>query len=174
MKPGSTSYRETQPPAPWVYVTVGAAVVVPAVALLVSYDRGGPAGLLPAGALVAFAAAILWLVTPLTIRVDGEGVSAALGRPGLFRTRIAWDDVVRAEAVTYRPLRQFGGWGLRFGWRGTERAWTMRGDRAVVLHLDGGMRVYLGSDRPERLLERMRAASGRRLEGAASGEPEAR
>jgi hypothetical protein len=58
--------------------------------------------------------------------------------------------IVSAEAVAYRPLRQFGGWGIRFG-RGGTRAYPMSGDRAVKLTLVDGSEVYLGSLEPEAL-----------------------
>ena len=58
--------------------------------------------------------------------------------------------IVSAEAVAYRPLRQFGGWGIRFG-RGRTRAYSMSGDRAVRLTLVDGSEVFLGSLEPEAL-----------------------
>ena len=77
-----------------------------------------------------------------------------------FATRsIARERIMRAEAVTYRPLRQFGGWGIRFG-AGGARAYSMSGDRAVALTLDDGTQVYLGSLEPEALaaaIDRARA-----------------
>lgn len=106
-----------------------------------------------------------WLIGVLIVRVLPNGVEARMGRSGLIRKTFLWEEVAKAEAVAYRPLREFGGWGIRFGiGNKAKRAWTQRGDRAVVLHLRNGNRFYLGSDHPERLLERMRGASGRRLD----------
>ncbi len=56
-----------------------------------------------------------------------------------------------AEAVTYSPLGDFGGWGIRMGGN-KKKAWTVKGNRALVLELKDGTRFYLGSEKPERIL----------------------
>jgi hypothetical protein len=57
--------------------------------------------------------------------------------------------IARWEARTYRPIREYGGWGVRFGPRG--RAYNVSGDRGVELTLASGKRVLIGSQRPEEL-----------------------
>ncbi|HET6897964.1 MAG TPA: hypothetical protein VFK70_06445 [Vicinamibacteria bacterium] len=57
--------------------------------------------------------------------------------------------IARWEARTYRPIREYGGWGLRFGPRG--RAYNVSGDRGVELTLDNGKRVLIGSQRSDDL-----------------------
>ena len=41
---------------------------------------------------------------------------------------------------------------------GKKKAWTARGDRAVVIGLEEGRRLYVGSDHPKRLEEAIRGA----------------
>ena len=53
--------------------------------------------------------------------------------------------IVRAEAQRYSPLREFGGWGIRFGRRG--RAYTASGSRGVRIECRDGDRFLLGSGR---------------------------
>ena len=68
-----------------------------------------------------------------------------------FRRRaIPLADIAEAKAVTYRPLADFGGWGVRWaGSRGV--AYNASGDRGVQLVLRDGRRVLVGSQRPEEL-----------------------
>ena len=92
----------------------------------------------------------------ITVDVHATHVQLYLGRRGPIRKRVPLTRVVRVEPVRYRPLREFGGWGLRgFGKR---QAWTARGDQAVVLHLDDGTELFIGSDHPQRLAERIEHA----------------
>lgn len=79
--------------------------------------------------------------------------------------RCAIDDVDRWEVVEYRPLRDYGGWGWR--WGGPKRGWcyTMRGNRGVLVHLRNGKRFLVGSQRPDEL-----AAA---IAGAKRGRPSA-
>jgi len=91
-------------------------------------------------------------VGQLRTRVRPEGVELSWGLAGVIRKTIPFEEIQAVEAVTYSPLKEFGGWGLRFGGRG-KQAWTTRGNRAAVLTLANGTRFYLGSDRPERVIQ---------------------
>ncbi len=61
------------------------------------------------------------------------------------------DDLAECEAVTYRPIRDFGGWGIRVGRGGW--AYNVSGNRGVQLRFKSGKRLMIGSKRPEALLE---------------------
>ncbi|MDT8904012.1 DUF6141 family protein [Anaeroselena agilis] len=56
-------------------------------------------------------------------------------------------DIRSYEARTYRPLLEYGGWGIRSG-RGGD-AYNVSGDRGVQFVLAGGRRVLIGTQRPE-------------------------
>ena len=104
----------------------------------------------------------------LRVRVRPDGLFLHLGEVQLLRRSVAFEEIERVEVVRYRPLREFGGWGIR-GW-GRKKAWSMRGDRAVRLHLTGGRLLYVGSDTPDRLAERIRTIGGGRIGAQAARE----
>ena len=54
------------------------------------------------------------------------------------------------EVVTYRPIADYGFWGIRSG-RDGERALIARGNRGVRLELNDGTKLLIGSQRPEAL-----------------------
>jgi hypothetical protein len=57
---------------------------------------------------------------------------------------------IQAYAVrTYRPLRDYGGWGIRWSRRG--KAYNVSGNRGVELELADGKRLLIGSQQPEAL-----------------------
>ena len=58
----------------------------------------------------------------------------------------------RIEVVSYRPIADYGGWGIRSG-RDGERVLNARGNRGVRLELADGTRLLIGSQRPEELAE---------------------
>jgi len=43
--------------------------------------------------------------------------------------RIGLEEIVRFEVQTYRPIRDYGGWGIRYGWKG--KAYNVSGNRGV-------------------------------------------
>ena len=87
----------------------------------------------------------LAIVAPMRTRVTSEGVRVTFGMLGWIPFRIAADQIRAVEPVTYRPLAEFGGLGIRFG-RGGKRAYSARGDRGA--HSDAVARVLIGSQRP--------------------------
>ena len=67
----------------------------------------------------------------------------------LGRRRFAFDDIASCEARTYRPLLEYGGWGIRWGPSG--RAYNVKGNRGVQLVLSSGKRLLVGSQKAEEL-----------------------
>ncbi len=63
--------------------------------------------------------------------------------------RIDLIEVARHEAVTYSPLRDYGGWGIR-GFK-RNRAYNIAGDRGVKLYFLDGRRLLIGSQRADAL-----------------------
>ena len=63
--------------------------------------------------------------------------------------RFPYSAILSAEAVTYRPIEQFGGRGIRRGRHGW--AYTVDGNRGVMLKLAGGEKFLIGSNRADEL-----------------------
>lgn len=144
-------YRESNHFHPWVWALIWGATFVGALGALKSGVLGlGATGLMPL---------LFWLLFgKLTVEVRRDSLRLYFGPWGWISRTVALADIDDVEAVTYRPLREFGGWGIR-GW-GKKKAWTTRGDQAVRLELADGAVLYVGSQTPNRLLERLRAAIG--------------
>lgn len=100
---------------------------------------------------VIIALGLIWLVWKAVLRVE---VTTA----GLFvrfepfhrKTRqIDLNDVVEIEAVKYRPIRDYGGWGLRNGPR--SRCLNVGGEEGVRIDYANGYHVLIGSQRATEL-----------------------
>ena len=155
-------FRETQSfaknPALWIAAVVAALVVANALRLSVVRDSG--AVWLAIGIQAAI---MLWLLSiRLETEVRPEGLHLRF-RALWFPKTLAWSRIERAEAVTYRPIVDYGGWGIRFGWTGGW-AWNVHGSQGVRLHLSNGKPFLIGSQEPERLA----AAIQERLAASAS------
>lgn len=82
-------------------------------------------------------------------RVDADGLVVTFGLLGLLRFAFRREQIVAAVARRYRPIREFGGWGIRG--LGARRALNFRGDRGVELEIERGgnsQRVMIGTERP--------------------------
>jgi len=65
---------------------------------------------------------------------------------GTFR-RIAFSEIKRCEVLNYRPIRDYGGWGIRFRCKG--KAYNVSGNRGVQIELLNGNRLLIGSQRAD-------------------------
>jgi hypothetical protein len=118
---GTALFEESQTFPPWIYL-IGVVVV-----------------------------AILAVVMTLrqTTSVTPSEVTVRFGF--LYRTQIPLAEIRQAEAVQYRPVKDYGGWGIR-GF-GKKRALNTRGNRGVLLTKADGSTLLIGSQRPRELLD---------------------
>jgi hypothetical protein len=93
---------------------------------------------------VVVLAVILAAMALFVVRVDRAGltVRSVLGWP---RIRVPLDEVVRADVTDVRPVRDFGGWGLRVG-RGGRVGIVLRRGEAVLVERTGGRSVVVTVD----------------------------
>jgi hypothetical protein len=159
---------------PWLWglllVTCLPVAVVMLYGLWVQLVRGEPWGNQPlsdTGLVIVVGLTLLVLIgvialligLTLVVRVE-RGHLRVRFRP-FARRDIPFGEIERWEVRNYRPLAEYGGWGLR--WGGRERGWayTVSGNRGVRLELAGGKALLLGSQRPEELAAALAQATGR-------------
>jgi hypothetical protein len=70
------------------------------------------------------------------------------------RRKVLWSDLKSFAAREYNPLRDYGGWGIRYGGKG--KALNVSGNRGVQLELKNGERLLIGSQRADELAATMR------------------
>jgi len=98
------------------------------------------------------AAMILVLVSRLTteVREDGLYVQFFPFHPSL--KSISLEGLKRVEIVTYKPIRDYGGYGIKYGFR-NGWAYNVSGDRGVKLFFVKKAPLLIGSQRPEELAQ---------------------
>jgi hypothetical protein len=60
-----------------------------------------------------------------------------------------FEDIQDVEPLTYSPLRDYGGWGIRYGREG--KAYNVSGYQGILLGLKGGSNVLIGSNNHQAL-----------------------
>ncbi len=113
--------------------------------------------------LLPLVVAIALLFGRLVIDVDEDTLTTSFGYLGWPVQKIPLSQVENVEVVSYKPLRQFGGWGIRCGSFQGQRTscYSMRGDRGVLLSVHKEIRVcmtkthrfLIGSQTPESLAQ---------------------
>lgn len=102
---------------------------------------------------------LLTTVTPASLRIHYR----------LLRHRLLpIPDIRSCRSIVYRPMRQYGGWGIRYnrqlGW-----AYTAHGNRGVHLRLADGSQLLVGSQRPGELAAALHEAGVPYAEPADAG-----
>ncbi|MBN2109528.1 MAG: hypothetical protein JW705_00360 [Methanosarcinaceae archaeon] len=60
-----------------------------------------------------------------------------------------FESIESCEVHKYSPLRDYGGWGIRFGPKG--QAYNVSGNRGVLLGFKNGKKLMVGSQKPDEL-----------------------
>ncbi len=128
-----------------------------ALGFVVGLPIGVPVALGYAVAVLAIGGVTMLTLGGLSVWVQPRAIRVGLGATWPFGQTIPLTDVAEVEAVHYAPA-DFGGWGIKGDAR--RRMWSARGDQALVLRLRDGHEVWIGSDDPERLRDRVEAARG--------------
>lgn len=99
----------------------------------------------------------------MVIDIDSQNIIIRFGYLKWMEKNIPISGITQVEVITYRPIRQFGGWGIRCGQFGGERTvcFSMRGSKGILVVLSDytkvwfmkTKRVIIGSQMPEKLEE---------------------
>lgn len=112
--------------------------------------QSAQAGAVALSAAVALPVAIwVWILSmTLVTEVRPEGL--------YIRFKMLWPErvipyfqIVKAEAKTYRPIVDYGGWGVRG--IAPIKAFNVSGNRGVLLSMTNGQFLMIGSQRPDQL-----------------------
>ena len=112
---------------------------------------------------VAVVVAVWFLRLKLLTEVRNEGLFVNFIWLWPERT-IPWEEVRGVATRTYRPIRDFGGWGVRWAARGI--VYHARGNRGVRLVLASGERVLIGSQRADDLAQAIAQRTGLPVEAS--------
>lgn len=146
---------------PWLWALilgVGVAVVWALLALPRPMEAAGRWSAVAGVGTVALLV-LLFGVLRLEVRIDLEGVRYQMFPFHLRGRRIPWSRVERAWVRRYSPLREYGGWGMRWGAGG--RALNVAGSEGLQLVLEDGERLLLGTQQASRLRIALESLAGR-------------
>lgn len=97
---------------------------------------------------------VTWLIyaSSLYSRVDIEGVHVSFYPFFRFEKHFIWEDIQSVEVRQYRPLAEYGGWGLRTGgFNKSGKAYNISGNKGLQLIFTDGSKLLIGTQRPEEL-----------------------
>ncbi len=143
----------------WAFLTTILLLAIYAVILQLAWGKpfgNNPAPDIILTAIVAIfgvAFPVFFYLMKLTTEVRSDGLYFRFFPLHRFFHRIPWEDIKEYEVRTYSALRDYGGWGIRYGREG--KAYNVSGNAGVHLELHNGDMIMIGSQRPEELASAM-------------------
>lgn len=83
----------------------------------------------------------------LTTRIDKQGIHYRFFPFHRKERLISRENISDVRIVSYHPMRQFGGWGIRYVKHGV--AFIVSGKMGMEITLIGGKRIIIGTKKPE-------------------------
>ena len=123
----------------------------------VKFGEGLPIILLTiSGIFVPIAIVALFLLLKLQTEVRPDGLYVRFFPFHVHFKRFPAEDLSEYYARQYRPIVEYGGWGIRWSLR-KGRAYNVSGDKGVQLVFKSGKRLLIGSQRAEELEKAIRS-----------------
>ncbi len=92
---------------------------------------------------------ILFFSARLVIEVRESGIFIRYIPFHLHFKEIPLDTCIKVQAVSYSPLGDYGGWGIRYAPKG--RCYNCKGTQGVKLEFANGKHIMLGTQKPQEL-----------------------
>ena len=91
----------------------------------------------------------LFIFMRLKTKINDEGV-AVIFRPFINKPQqFPWDDIDKAFVRKYKPLWEYGGWGIRYRWN--SKAYNTSGNTGLQLIMKSGKKILIGTQKADEL-----------------------
>ncbi|MHC4396041.1 MAG: DUF6141 family protein [Planctomycetota bacterium] len=158
-------YREEQRFGLWlrrlIFVSMLLAMALSIFSLTKIPSEGEASGILSiivviiCGTFVPIGIAVLFAALKLETEVRGDGLYIRFYPFHLKFKRFGVEELSEYYAREYRPILEYGGWGIRYGRKG--KAYNVSGNKGVQLVFKNGKRLLIGSQREKELEDAIRS-----------------
>ena len=90
---------------------------------------------------------LMFFVIRLNTQINEDGVRVRFSPFHRKERFYPWDMISSCHVRIYKPLLEYGGWGIRFGPNGT--AYNIRGNKGIQLVLKNGRQILIGTQKTE-------------------------
>jgi len=97
--------------------------------------------------------AIFFFIVKLETEVRSDGLCIRYFPLHIRYRKFTKEDLSDYYTRTYRPILEYGGWGIRYGFGKKGRAYNVSGNKGVQLIFKNGKRLLIGSQKSDELAE---------------------
>jgi len=99
--------------------------------------------------IVVLLITLLFSVLRLDTEIREDGVYVRFFPLRINFRKYPWEDIEKIFVRKYRPLLEYGGWGIRFSLSGNGRALNVSGNKGIQLVLPNNAKLLIGTNKPE-------------------------
>jgi hypothetical protein len=94
---------------------------------------------------------LLFWQMKLTTRIEAEGIYVRFS-PFHFKEKFfEWESISACYVRTYSPLKEYGGWGIKYGFNGQGLVYNVIGNVGLQLNFKEGEPVLIGTQKGEEI-----------------------
>jgi len=132
----------------WLYFIIALTIIILLVKEKFSIKDNESVGSLVFSMIILSLILVLFLLLKLTTKIDERGIKYKF-EPFHFSSKlIAWNDISKCYVRKYKPIIEYGGWGLKGGtfWNKSKGvAYNVKGNIGLQLVLKNGKKILIGT-----------------------------
>lgn len=145
----------------WVYLVIIVSIGSWGYALIVSInspeaEKAAPDLSLILTGLIPLLLVLLLVYLNLYTRIRNEGIFFRFKPLQWKEKHISPDEIEKFEIRKYRPLMEYGGWGIRQGGKKYGKAYNVSGNMGLQLYLKNGKKILIGTRKPKEIEKAMK------------------
>ena len=96
---------------------------------------------------------VLFLSFTLHTQITSEGIQIRFFPIHRRYRTYEWKEISKVYCRTYSPIREYGGWGIRYGFFGKGIAYNISGNQGLQLELNNQKKVLIGTQNPQTITQ---------------------
>jgi hypothetical protein len=96
---------------------------------------------------------LMFSILRLDTEITDEGINVRFFPFHLSFIKIEWGKITKSYVREYRPLKEYGGWGIKYGYSGQGKAYSVSCNKGIQLVLADGSRLLIGTNKAEEVKE---------------------
>ncbi len=152
----------------WIYLIIVITIAAWGYAFIFSLqstdpEKAAPDYVMILTSLIPILLILILISLRLITRIRNDGIYYQF-KPLQFKERhIKPEEIQSFEVRKYKPLTEYGGWGIRTGGRKYGRAYNISGNMGLQLYLKNGKKLLIGTQEPGKVQKAMEALWGKEI-----------
>lgn len=102
-------------------------------------------------AVITLAMTLLFINFRLDIQIKEDGIYVRFFPFNFAYKKYFWNTISKAYVRQYNPIKEYGGWGIRFSFFGKGKALNISGDIGLQLEFQNGKKLLIGTQKGDEI-----------------------